>query len=97
MLGDGESASLLEDLAQQEAPLNAREDQTDDAGLNNGEEDSPAILLFRAKAPLERLAEFCEAVVDRPSSEALLQAAQAVLETTIARMSRLSLRGEHLD
>jgi len=85
--GDVAAADLLQDLAQaeaREAGVPAPEPVPPPRGLSAAERRRRALM------PLERLSELYEAAAERASSEAMLAAAQAGLELTVARLRRVA-------
>jgi rubrerythrin len=93
-LGDKDSAALLSGTASGERAEATPADRkaVSPAPLN----ENPAHLLRRASEPLERLADACENVVADGVSEELVEAAQAVLGETVARLARINRRSDQL-
>jgi rubrerythrin len=93
-LGDRDSAALLSGIASGErAEAGSAEHK---AAFSGPPKESPAHLLRRASEPLERLADACEGVVADGVSEELVDAAQAVLAETVARLAQINRRSEQL-
>lgn len=95
-LGDDASADLLAGLAAAEAAAGGLDDTPEPAGAADDDASATAIL-YRAQAPLERLAETCEAVASTAPSETVLAAAQSVLADAVARLAQIRLRAEALE
>ncbi|HEX6959412.1 MAG TPA: ferritin family protein [Ferrovibrio sp.] len=93
--GDVVSTALIADLARQE--IQSAGPAATIADIGEDLHGDPVALLHRAKAPVERLAEFCELVAMKAESEAVLAAAQKTLSDAVAVLARIALRAEQLD
>jgi hypothetical protein len=86
MLGDAESALLLEQLDAAPAQAPGTEAGPDDAAV---QADDPVHLLVAAQEPLEALSEALEALM-RSSEGELFGAAERALGGIVARLARLA-------
>ncbi|HZD26536.1 MAG TPA: ferritin family protein [Alphaproteobacteria bacterium] len=93
--GEERSAALITELAVAEAQAAGLAAM---AGALVPERPAPPLeLLYRARAPLERLADACETVAEKAQSEDLVAAAQAALAEAVARLARLALQAERFE
>lgn len=95
-MGDMTSASLLIELAAEEADEITTSDEVHAVPERMTDLVTAAVLVRQAQIPLEQLADTCEAVAAGANSEPLLAASQEILSQTIAGLARIAHRAEQL-